>query len=434
MNKIKQAVILAGGRGSRLGILTSDIPKPLIKVGDMPVIEHQIKLLHKYGVRRILITANYHHEALSKFAKKIKLQGLQLQVYVEKEPLGTAGAFPSFMDDLEEHFFILYGDVMLDMDLDRLIAFHFSHNSDITLVTHSNDHPQDSDLIETDGANRISRFIRKPHENGFVGQNLVNAGLYLMSKSIINGIPFRNKFDFVKDLFPTIISTKQLYSYRTSEYLKDMGTPERLERIRIDFAKGIIQKRNLSNPQKAIFLDRDGVLNYDIDLISKPKDLILYDFTVEAISKINKSDYLCIVVTNQSVVARNLCTINELEAIHRKLDMELAKGGAKLDALYYCPFHPDKGYPEENPNFKSEHHWRKPNDGMLLQAANDYNINLSESYMIGDRETDIEAGRKAGVITIGVDTGYGLKSRTINPDFFFKNLNKAVEFIIENNS
>ena len=199
-----------------------------------------------------------------------------------------------------------------------------------------------------------------------------------------------------------------------------------------DFQQGVIARKNLSQKQRAIFLDRDGVLNEDRGLIHRKEDLVLYDFTIDALKKINASDFLAIVVTNQSVVARNLCTIEELEDIHRKLDTDLGSAGSKLDALYYCPYHPDKGYPEENPAYKKEHPWRKPSPGMLMQAARDFNIDLARSYMIGDRATDIEAAQHAGVISVGVLTGDGLKSGSATPDFTFENLAEAVPFILSN--
>lgn len=176
---------------------------------------------------------------------------------------------------------------------------------------------------------------------------------------------------------------------------------------------------------KAIFLDRDGVINVERSYISTPEELQLYPFTSEAIREINKAGYLTIVITNQSAIAQGMLDITGLEVIHKKLRSELAKDGAHVDAIYYCPHHPTKGIGE----YKAICQCRKPNPGMLLKAAEEHAIDLSNSYFIGDSERDIIAGKKAGCQTIGVNTGYGLKESKIKPDFQVANLLDAVKLI-----
>jgi mannose-1-phosphate guanylyltransferase/phosphomannomutase len=210
-----------------------------------------------------------------------------------------------------------------------------------------------------------------------------------------------------------------------------MGTPDRLEHVNADYLSGKIEARNFNHKQRAIFLDRDGVLNVDHSYIATPDQLELYPFTAEAIKKINHSNFLTAVVTNQPAVARNLCSEEELRVIHNKLDTLLGNEGAKLDALYYCPHHPDKGFPDENPIYKIDCDCRKPKPGMLLQAAASFNIDLTQSFMIGDDERDIEAGKNAGVTTIGVRTGKGLKESKTQPDYMFENVSAAVDFILQ---
>jgi histidinol-phosphate phosphatase family protein len=162
---------------------------------------------------------------------------------------------------------------------------------------------------------------------------------------------------------------------------------------------------NLSKRQRAIFLDRDGVLNREVDLLHRPDQLELLPDTVAALKAINRSEFLAIVITNQPVVARNLCSIEELVSIHKHLETLLGKHGAYLDAIYYCPHHPDKGYPEENPAYKIDCQCRKPKPGMVLEAARRYNIDLKASYLIGDRESDMICARNAGVMGILVVGG-----------------------------
>jgi D,D-heptose 1,7-bisphosphate phosphatase len=259
----------------------------------------------------------------------------------------------------------------------------------------------------------------------------VNAGAYVLSPKIFPFLEKGIKADFGRDVFPRIFSQMPMYGYRTTEYLKDMGTPERLDKVRNDLESGRIAKSSYEYPQKAIFLDRDGVLNVERSYISKPEELELFDFTSAAIRKINQSGYLSIVVTNQSAIARNLCTEEDIRSIHRSMETTLGQDRAWLDGIYYCPHHPDKGFPEENPKYKIDCDCRKPRTGMFRKAAEDFNISTGDSFMIGDSERDIQAGINAGCVTLGVRTGYGIKKTKVIPDYMFNNLAEAVDFIVD---
>jgi D,D-heptose 1,7-bisphosphate phosphatase len=425
-----QAVILAGGLGTRLKEISQDIPKSMMLIGDKPLLEHQIILLEKNGIKEIVLIVNHLKEHIQAHFGNGSRWGVDIAYYEEKMPLGTVGGIKNCEDHLTENFLVLYGDVMVDMDVKRLLDFHTRAKSDCTLVLHPNDHPFDSDLVELDQTNRIVAFHPKPRTDNRYYRNMVNAGMYVMSKQVMAHLQYNTKADFGKDVFPIIYNKMKMMGYNTSEYLKDMGTPDRLEQVNKDFASGKIQARSWVNRQKAIFLDRDGVINVDTDLIKTPEELQVYDYVPGAVRKINEAGYLAIVITNQSVIARNLCTEAELRVIHNKLDTILGVEHAKLDALYYCPHHPHGGFPEENPAYKKECHCRKPKPGMLLDAARDFNIDLSKSWMIGDSERDVLAGRAAGVRTIGVRTGHALKGTTADPDFMKADMKEAVEFIL----
>ncbi len=284
-------------------------------------------------------------------------------------PLGTVGGIKEIEGWITGDFLVLYGDVMINMDLSRLIAFHQLKYSECTLVLHPNDHPYDSDLVEINSAGRIVDFHSKPHDPQQSYHNLVNAGAYVLTSKIFPFLEKGMKADFGRDIFPKIFSQVAMFGYKTTEYLKDMGTPERLEKVRQDLESGRIRNSSYEYPQKAIFLDRDGVLNVEKSYISKPEELELYDFTPAAIRKINQSGYLSIVVTNQSAIARNLCTEEDVRAIHRSMETTLGQNKAWLDGIYYCPHHPDKGFPEENPKYKIDCDCRKPRTGMFQESS-----------------------------------------------------------------
>jgi D,D-heptose 1,7-bisphosphate phosphatase len=402
----------------------------LLKIGDKSILEHQIDLLKRYNINDIIIIVNHLKEMIIESFGDGEALGVNIQYLEEKQPLGTVGGIKKIEHLLTEDFIVFYSDIMINMNLQRFIKFHKDKNSICTLVLHPNDHPYDSDLIETDKDNRVIAVHPKPHEKGKYYKNLVNAGVYILSPLFLRYLEKGKKADFGRDIFPVIYKDIMMFGYNTFEYLKDTGTPERLEQVNADYKSGKINQLNFEKKQKAIFMDRDGVTNVEKDLIYRPEDMELFSFTAEAIREINNSDYLSVIVSNQSVIARNLCTIDELEYIHNKIETELGNEHSKLDAIYYCPHHPDKGYPEERSEYKIECECRKPRTGMFRQAASDFNIDLSKSWMIGDAERDVIAGKNAGCKTVGVMTGYGVKKTAVKPEFFFKNLLEASRFIV----
>lgn len=424
-----KAVILAGGKGTRLR--TQDVPKPMIKIGDKPILEHQILLLKKHGIVDIIIITQHLHNVIEEHFGTGKKIGVNIIYFQEKTPLGTTGGIKEIEDLLTSDFIVLYGDIMLDIDFKRFIEFHKNKKSEATLLLHPNDHPFDSDLVEIDNNCRITCFYPKPHKEGVYYRNLVNAGAYIFSPKIIKHIKKGIKEDFGRDLFPRIVDKIKMHGLNSAEYAKDVGTPERLEEVRKDFSSGKINKLNFQNKRKAIFLDRDGTINDTKNFIYKEKDMKLYSFSSQAIKMINNSDFLAIVITNQPVIARNLCTINDVNKIHNKMETLLGKEGAKLDAIYFCPHHPDKGFPDENKDYKMKCNCRKPDIGMVLLAQKEFNIDLKNSYFVGDSFRDIECGKNAGLKTIGVKTGDGLVENSPKPDIVCENLLEAVELILK---
>ncbi len=423
-----KAVIVAGGKGTRMGNLANEIPKPMLKVGNVPLLEHQIALLKWYGILDIWIITGHLAEVIEDYFKDGSGFGVNLKYFREEKPLGTTGGIKEIENELSQDFVVLYGDVMVNLNLKRLVDFHKAKNAMATLVLHPNDHPFDSDLVEIDANARVTAFYPKPHPENRYFRNLVNAAAYIMSPKILKYVPKGLKADFGRDIFPNIFRSEDIYGYNTAEYLKDLGTPQRLEEVNADYSGGRIGRFNIENKRKAIFLDRDGVINKEINLLYRVEDFELLPGAASAVKCINRSEFLAIVVTNQPVVARNLCNIDELEEIHRKMETLLGRESAKLDGIYYCPHHPDKGYPEENPAYKIDCDCRKPKTGMLKKAAEDFNIDLPGSFFIGDSFRDILCGKAAGVTTIAV--GGSNVCAEVKPDYRFSDLHEAVNFIM----
>lgn len=249
-------------------------------------------------------------------------------------------------------------------------------------------------------------------------------------------VPPGEKSDMEKDVLPLLLDAKEsIYAYNTPEYMKDMGTPDRLTQVQKDYESGKIVKMNLKNEQRAIFLDRDGVLNEEVDQLARVEDFKIYEFAAEAVKKINKTDFMAIVVSNQPMIAKGFMTEKDVDDVHKKLETELGLKGVKIDAIYYCPHHPEKGFAGERSELKIECTCRKPAPGLFFEAKKDLNINLKKSYMIGDQTADILAGERAGCKTILVKTGYGGEDGKffVKPDFMANNLLEAIRIFIPEN-
>lgn len=393
-----KVVILAGGKGTRITSVSSEIPKAMIPIAGKPVLEYQVELAKRYGFTDFIFITGHLGQIIQNHFGDGSNFGVSISYFEETSPLGTAGALPYLKDQLTEDFFVFYGDTIMDIALDQFLTFHKQNQSKASLFLHPNDHPSDSDLVAIDKNKKITNFFSKPHSSDFVGRNLVNAALYILSPDIISYIPTGKSSDFGKHIFPTCLSESlQLFGYISAEYIKDMGTPERYASVCNDVISGKVTRLNNKFKRKAIFLDRDGVINEEVDLLCNPTQLKLIQGASEAIRNINQSGNLAIIITNQPVIARNLCTLEQLDLIHQTLETMLGKDHAWVDAIYYCPHHPDGGYAEERKEYKTNCECRKPKPGMILQAASDWNIDISKSIIIGDRKSDIEAGKAAGL-------------------------------------
>lgn len=399
-----KTVIMAGGKGTRISSVAKDIPKPMIKIGDKPVLEHEIECLKSQGFDDIIITVSHLGKIIMDHFGDGGKFGVNIEYYFEKEPLGNAGALFKIKDKLTEDFLLLNADSLFNVDFKRFTDFHKLHGGLVTLFTHPNSHPYDSGLIVTDTSGCVTNWLTKEDKRPQFYSNRVNAGLHVISPELLKQEYDSEKIDLDRQLLKPLASTGKMFAYQSSEYVKDMGTPERYRSVCEDYKKGIVQSKNLKTPQKAIFLDRDGTINKYTGFLRNIDDFELLPGVTEAIKAINRSGYLAVVITNQPVIARGEVTHSELDMIHKKMETLLGKGGAYLDALYYCPHHPDKGYDGEIPELKFDCDCRKPKPGMLHKAAEDFNIDLSRSYMIGDGENDIKAANAAGCKAVKIET------------------------------
>jgi D,D-heptose 1,7-bisphosphate phosphatase len=437
---MKQAVILAGGKGTRLKDRLGDLPKPMIPIGGKPLLEHQVELCRHYGFTEIVLFVHHRADLIERHFGDGAKWGVRIRYVIEHEPLGTAGAVLAGLAPLAERFLVLYGDTMVNVDLQRIWDAHEQAKADATLLLHPNDHPLDSDLVEINEAQRITAFHNRPHPEGRWFQNLVNAGLYVLEKNALTPRASRpaprasSVLDFGKDLFPEMLrNAATLLGYNSPEYIKDIGTPSRYDRVCAEFANGTIARSSLATPQRAVFLDRDGTLVVDKDNLRSADELEPLPGVADAIRELNHHGWRAVVVTNQPVIAKGWATEADLQNIHNKLETLLGIEHAFLDRIYYCPHHPDAGFAGERKELKVRCDCRKPGVGMIRKAVAELRIDLALSWLIGDTTTDLQTAKNAGVRSILVRTGAAGKDgkHPAKPDYEADSLGQAVKFILE---
>jgi len=390
-----KTVIMAGGKGTRIAAMASNVPKPMIPIYDKPVLEYQIDCLKKNDLTEIILVIGHLGQQIKDYFGDGSRFGCNISYFMETEPLGTAGALYK-IEGLLDNFILLNGDIIFDMDFSRMIAFHKEKNGWATLAVHPNSHPFDSALISSNSDNQVTGWLNKEdHRTWF--KNHVNAGVHILSVDFLKNCPqFKEKVDLDRDMLKPNITSGMIFAYSTPEYIKDMGTLERYTQVATDIENGTVKNKNLSVKQKAVFLDRDGTINISNGFITQPQNFELLDGVAEAVKIINNLGFLAIVITNQPVIARGDVDFQTLDLIHMKMETNLGKHGAYIDGLFYCPHHPDKGFSGERAEYKIDCECRKPKPGLILTAAKKFNIDLSNSYMVGDHKRDVLAGINAG--------------------------------------
>lgn len=409
-----KAILMAGGKGTRISSIDSNIPKSMIQIGGKPVLEREIECLRSQGFVDLIITVCHLGQAIMDYFGDGSKFGVRIEYFVEDKPLGNAGALFRLKDKLTEDFLLLNADVVFAVDLNRFVAFHRRHGGWATLFTHPNSHPYDSGLIVADAHQNVVAWLTKEDERPTWYRNRVNAGLHVISPKLLQREFDMPKVDLDRHLLKPLAGTGKMFCYDSPEYVKDMGTPDRFAAVSKDYLNSVISAKSLKQKQKAIFMDRDGTINKYVGFLRSIDDFELLPGAAEAIRKCNASEFLTVVVTNQPVIARGEVSYAQLQDIHNKMETLLGLEGAYLDAIYFCPHHPHNGFENEIKELKITCDCRKPKPGMLLEAAKDYNIDLQQSWMIGDGENDLLAGEAAGCKCARVDESSSLLDAVLN--------------------
>lgn len=381
LGPVRQAAILVGGMGSRLGALTATTPKPLIAVAGRPFLDHLLFELGRHGFTDIVLLAGFGADAVEAYARTTPMAarfGLTLRVSRETTPAGTGGALMQVRHLLAPRFLLLNGDSWLDANLRALAAAELPAGG-MVMAVRALDDASRSGVVAADGA-VVTRFAPRPERPG---PGLVNAGVYLVDRAALGGLaPVCSLED---DILPTLAAAGRLRCWQSEGYFIDIGVPEALGE-----AQQALPKRMMRG---AVFFDRDGVLNVDHGHVGDVARLEWVPGAPEAVRRVNDRGLFAFVVTNQAGVAKGLYTEADVLRLHRHMSDILAGSGAHIDAFSYCPFHPEGTVSK----YAMASARRKPGAGMILELLADWPVDPGRSLLVGDKDSDIAAAHAAGI-------------------------------------
>jgi len=383
MNFSRQCVILVGGKGTRLGALTKETPKPLLPVGGRPFLSYLIQEAARHNFRRILLLAGFKAEAFDQELAALRAgvgRDVELTVLAEPEPLGTGGALRFAEEHLDDHFLLLNGDSLFDINLLDLAARPLGAGGIGRLALKRQHDISRYGAVEMDGDD-ICKFLEKDPAGG---AGLISGGVYWLSKAVLGHIG-GGFVSLETDALPKLASRGHLRGTPYDRFMLDIGLPDTL-----DLAQSTVPAQ-MRRP--AIFLDRDGVLNQDVGYAHRSDQIKWVEGAPETIKYFNDAGYYVFVVTNQAGVARGYYSEKDVEALHAWMAGELAKSGAHVDAFMYCPHHPEGVVAE----YAKASPFRKPAPGMILELLETWPVEKGRSFLIGDKASDIEAARGAGL-------------------------------------
>ncbi len=386
---IRQAVILVGGKGTRLGQLTGATPKPLLEVAPgLPFLDVVIENVARQGFTKVLLIAGHLGGQIEARYHGKTIRGAHVAVLREPSPAGTGGALVLAQERLDPWFLLCNGDTFFDINLRAFVAQPPQQALGKIALRRIVD-PARYGSVELDEG-RITAFGEKRAGNQRTG--LISTGIYRLHRDAVGALAAASSLEI--DLFPRLAAQGQLTGEVFDGYFLDMGLPE-------TFAQAMREVPGRRR-RAAAFLDRDGVLNRDVGHAHRPDQLQWIPGAQRAVRHLNDAGYYVFVVTNQAGVAKGFYGEADVHAFHDHMQRDLAAAGAYIDALYYCPFHPDAATPKYR---AAAHPDRKPAPGMILRALHEWPIDVDRSFLIGDHDTDIAAARAAGIRGVLFDGG-----------------------------
>jgi histidinol-phosphate phosphatase family protein len=427
-------VILAGGEGSRFKPVNPSIPKCLFEVGGKTLLSRIIDDLKTYKLDNINIFTRLNTEVIKQYLNQ-NYKELKINVYKETKYKGTGAGLFEHIEKLEDTVLIIMSDLMMNVDLQKIINQHLQNSSKITLVCHPSSHMEDSDLVVINQNGQVSEIKKQNSNKDYYDKNITMAGIVVLQKDVLSKILdealiTKDNIDLTKDI---VIKSRQINIpidvYLTTEYIKDAGTPIRAKEVNDDLKQNyIFSNKNKKRP--LVILDRDGTINEINGHIRSEQDIKLKAGVSESIRKLNDSGILVAVITNQPVIARGECSENKLKSIHNYLELIINKeSGGFFDEILYCPHYPESGFEGEVTELKIECLCRKPDIKLYEEIINKMDPDLNLLFAVGDSRTDVEAGRKVGARTYLISNS--LEEDISQADFNVSGLREAVDLILE---
>lgn len=370
-----EAIILAGGFGTRLQSVVKDVPKPMAEINNYPFLKYILDYLSDNGIKRVILSVGYKKEIIEEYFKD-SYQNMDILYSKEDEPLGTGGAIKKAIGlSSDDNIFVLNGDTFFDINLNNLYQKHLNSNSDITLSLKKmyNFDRYGKVLIEDD-------YIKEFCEKEYTKEGFINGGVYVVKKNSIT--IDEEKFSFEKDILENKSNNLKLSYCKSDGYFIDIGIPQDYQRAMYDFGDN-----------KALFLDRDGIINKDLGYVYKIEDFEFVDKIFDLCKFFIYRGYKVFVITNQAGIAKGYYSENDFHNLTKWMLEEFNNNGIHIEEVFYCPHHPTDGKGDYLKNCEC----RKPNPQMLLDAQSKYFISLKKSIFIGDKKSDIDAGIRAGV-------------------------------------
>ena len=361
-----QAIILAGGFGTRLRSVVNDRPKPMADVNGNPFLSYLLDKLVLEGFNKVVFAVGYMHEYIENYYKD-KYKTLDIKYSLEDEPLGTGGCIKKALNYIDEDYaYVLNGDTYFDIDLRDI-----KKDSDVTIACRYFDNFSRYGKVVIDENSRILKFREKePNQSGYI-----NGGIYLFKKNIFDSFELADKFSLESDFFTKYIDKLDIKAFKSSDYFMDIGIPEDYFKFCQDIKKS-----------KALFLDRDGVINEDYGHVYQIEKFDFLPEIFDICKKYQSDGYKIIVISNQAGIAKGLYSQKDLDILDKYMKDEFKNRGIDILDSFYCP-HKD----EDNCSC------RKPKPGLIFMARDKYDIDLSRSVLIGDKMSDLEAGFNAGI-------------------------------------
>lgn len=374
-HKITQAVILAGGYGTRLKPFTDTAPKPMYPFGGKPFLEYLIEQVKSFGIYDIVLLLGYLPEKIMNYFGDGSKWGVHVRYSTTPVEYETGLRLKSAYEEglLAPEFLLMYCDNYCPIDFRRLCREYFMNKASIQFTAYVNLDSYTKSNLRVAENGLVEVYDKTRTVEGLQG---VDIGYAVINRDVMQLVPQTNE-NFEKIVYPQLVQQKKMFATLTKHRYYSVGSWERIELTKQFFAH-----------KKYIFLDRDGTLNVrppKACYIENPKDFVWLPDAKQAIKKLNDAGYSIVLISNQPGIARGCLTVDMLNLIHEKMQKDLAEVGAHIDYIYYCPH-----------NWNDGCECRKPKPGLLYQAQKDLSLDLTNCWMLGDDERDMHAGGDAG--------------------------------------